>query len=345
MNTRILTTRDAEAWNGYLARLPGADIYHTPEYHAAHEANGDGTALCFVAEEGENLLLHPFMLRDIPGTGWRDIETVYGYGGPLANQGAGSFLRMASACWVEYCRRIRVVAEFIRFNPISGNHALYHPLATKDRETVVLDLSGTPADLMARYSKRHRNMIRRAEREGLVCWQLCTGREIPPAFIDLYSRTMARCAATEYYSFGPAYFDALRHGLGDRLLLFGVQGGTTLSAAAIFMRYGDRLHYHLAGSDPNSPGYGDNNLLLHTAALWGQANGCRWLHLGGGRTPNPGDSLLHFKSSVSSERRVFYTGRRVHNQAAYDQLCGEWMARHQDTVAYRPDYFLLWRKP
>ena len=342
MQTRILTTSpsDSDAWRAYLARLPGADVYHTPEYHAAHEANGDGQALCFVADDGDDLLLHPFMLRDIPGTEWRDIESVYGYSGPLWK---GTDGRYELEAWERYgctAAGLKVVAEFVRLNPMGEWFLPKAYGVTRDRDTVVLDLSGTPADLWARYGQRHRNMVRRAERWGAIVWELSLARCIPPGFRALYTETMERNGADTYYAFSDAYFEALRLGLGPNLRLFGVQVGGQLVAAAMFMLCGDRMHYHLAGS---MGGGGANNLLIHHAATWGQEHGCRWLHLGGGRTNAPDDSLFRFKASISAGRLPFYVGRRTHNEAAYRQLCDEWRQRHpgQDGGGY----FLQWRRP
>lgn len=343
MDTRILTAADA-AWDAYLERLPGADIYHTAAYHRAHEANGDGTARAFVAEEGGDLLLHPLMLRSIPGTDWKDAESVYGYSGPLcaAVGPEAGFRKAAWGAFESWCREHGLVAEFVRFNPLNDTSAMSrNVLIQRDRYTVVLDLSGSEADLWQRYSKTHRNMVRKALRVGLKAGlAMGWGYAI---FQDLYRRTMEHNRASAYYLFGEPYFARLQSGLGDNLRLFVVRDGARVVASAIFMLYGDRMHYHLAGSDPDYAGNGDNNLLLHTAALWGQGNGYRWLHLGGGRTNAADDSLLRFKASVSRERLPFFTGRRVHIPAAYDALCAEWRSRHPGVDP--GDYFLLWRKP
>ncbi len=344
MKTTILTTSPAtaDAWRAYLARLPGADIYHTPEYHAAHEANGDGAALCFVAEDEGDLLLHPFMLRDILGTGWRDIESVYGYSGPLATTLEPARLVPIWLAFGDRMKALGVAAEFLRLNPLSENCRVMVGSChmARDRDTVVLDLSGTPADLWARYPKGHRYEIGTAERHGGIVWELSLDCCIPPELRALYAETMARNGAGGYYQFSDNYFETLRSGLGANLRLFGVQIGGELAAAALFMLHGDRMHYHLAGSRWS---VGANNLLLHHAALWGQQHGYRRLHLGGGRTNSPDDNLFRFKASISRGRLPFYTGRRIHNEAAYRQLCDEWRRTHpgQDGTGY----FLLWRKP
>ncbi len=348
MNTRILDTSQADVWHRYLARLPDADVYHTPEYHRAHEANGDGRALAFVAEEGAEVLFHPFMLRPIFGTEYSDVETVYGYSGPLATTTHPASLGPMWWAFHDWCLEKRVVAEFIRFNPLSPgvrySHCQYQ--TALDRETVVLGLSGAPDDLTARYTSRQRNMVRKAEGLGLVA-----GLEDSPAAWQLtrrcYENTMDRNAAAGYYHFSHAYWRALEEGRGWCRLL-GVRdreihGARFWLSGAVFLLHGDRMHYHLAGSDETARGTGAANLLLHAAALWGQAHGYRWLHLGGGRTSAPDDSLLRFKASVSRGRLPFHVGGRVHDPEAYRRLCDDWMKRHPGVE--RPNYFLLWRLP
>jgi hypothetical protein len=356
MNLRLLTAHDP-AWDRYLARLPGADVYHTAAYHRAHEANGDGTALAFVAEEGGSILFHPFMQREIRGgvikgegvdvtpfCGY-DAETVYGYSGPLIQHEAADrfFSRGAWGAFDTWCRDHRVVAEFLRFNPLSGNfNAVTHNvLITPDRETVVLDLAGTKADLWPRYTKTHRNMVRRALAHGLSVDLSAPGASLLE-FWNLYQDTMRRVQACDYYRFGAAYVETLRHGLAGSLVCITVRDRGRPVASALFLLHRDRMHYHLAGSDPDYSG-GDNNLLLHEAALWGQRHGYRWLHLGGGRTNAPDDSLLRFKASISRERRPFYVGRRIHDPDTYERLCEGWRRLHPNQSP--GNYFLLWRKP
>ena len=125
--------------------------------------------------------------------------------------------------------------------------------------------------------------------------------------------------------------------------LFAAWDGEHLAAATLFLAYGDRIHAHLGGSGAQHQELRPNNLLMHTAASWGQERGFRWLHLGGGLTPDPEDSIFQFKASISRLRVPFYTGKRVHNREVYDRLCAEWTKR-SGTAAPR-GYLLQYRLP
>ena len=62
-------------------------------------------------------------------------------------------------------------------------------------------------------------------------------------------------------------------------------------------------------------------MLLYKAALWGSANGCRTMHLGGG-VGSQEDSLFKFKKSFyrGDEHTRFAIGKKVFMQEEYDRL-------------------------
>ncbi|OGV74896.1 MAG: hypothetical protein A3K18_14645 [Lentisphaerae bacterium RIFOXYA12_64_32] len=350
MGYRILSTQDSAAWRDALEAFPDADVYWLPEYHRAYEVNGDGRACAFLYADNGHRFLFPVLTRPIARVGqeplpptWSDFETVYGYSGPLASTNDPGFMAAAWTAFSAWCCEAGTVAGFMRFHPLRGNHVLATDdcRLVLDRETVAVRLQGSEAELWKNYPSTQRNMVRKAQAHGLI------GREVPVAdglgaFLPLYHDTMTRLSAAPYYHFSPAYFEALAQGLGERLRLFAVFEGDACVAATLVLAFRDCLHYHLAGTALQARQNAAGNLLVHTVALWGLERGYAWLHLGGGRTPHPDDSLFRFKASISKERFPFYTGRRVCDPATYDSLCAQWLRQKQATE--RPDYFLLYRR-
>lgn len=334
----MLGLEQADEWRAAIERQELADVFHLPEYHAAAEANGDGEALLFHAEDGDAALVHPFLIRPIDEE-LSDIETVYGYSGPLAASADREFLVRAWDAFDGWCAERRVVAEFVRFNPLSENERTFGDRYETSfaRDSVVVDLTPSARERWQAYSSGQRNMVRRAEREGLDVGVVAN----VDAFAALYRDTMRRVGADRRYFFSDAYFSNLHRGLGERLRLFGVRRGEDLVAAAIFLVHRDRMHYHLAASHPEARRGGASNLLLHAAIDWGAGSGLRILHLGGGLSPDHSDSLFRFKASVSRLTRPVYVGGRVHDAAAYKRLCEAWLRRHG--AGARPGFFLLWR--
>jgi hypothetical protein len=345
----ILSTQEAEEWNSALGNFWQTDVFFLPEYHRIYEENGDGKACAFLAKHDDQVLLYPFLVRPIKKarpksiqTPWYDIETVYGYSGPLCTTTNTSFLAKAWSAFADWCQESHIIAEFIRFNPLVGNHRYVTDTCNVilDRETVVLNLDCSTRDLWDSYPSVQRNMVRKAIKRGLCSEEMST-TEALGAFQELYAKTMDRAKARDYYYFSDIYFHNLHSLLHEKLKLFVVQDQGHVVAGALFLCHDDKIHYHLSGSDPAYRKVAPTNYLLHTVARWGQEHGFRYLHLGGGRTNSSHDSLLRFKTSISRSRLMFHIGTRVHNQQVYDSLCTEWMHKHKTTK--RPSYFLLYR--
>jgi hypothetical protein len=343
MNVAVVRPRDRR-WRSALARQVQDDVYFLPELHEVYEAQGDGHALAFVAEDAGDVLVHPFMLRPIERvgaeelTGLADIESINGYSGPLATTGDRSFLDAAWDAFQRWCLDAGVVAEFIRFHPLLANHLLAPATAqvTADRDMVVLSLE---SGLWERYPSVQRNMVRKAEKLGL---EVVDDGADWDAFVALYAESMQRLESRAAVRFGPDYFSALRECLGDDVKLFAAYDGDVLVAGAVFMLHGSFAHYHLAASDTTlRRSSGAGNLLLHRGATWAAARGATVMHLGGGRTTRPDDELLRFKRSVSSERRPYCLGRVVHDEERMDDLKARWLAQAGDVAP--PSHFFAYR--
>lgn len=350
MKASVLEIGDGTAWCAALDRCSERDVYFLPEFHRAYEAHGYGKALAFVAEADGDVLFHPFFIRRIDGVAGEplseelyDLESVNGYTGPLASTTDPAFLGSAWEAFGTWCREQRVIAEFVRFNPLLDNGRYADPAADvyADRDVVVVDLTGGEEAIWERYPSVQRNMVRRAWRDGLVAEQAPLDDGLP-VFRRLYDATMDRLDASWQLRFGDAYFRELRAGIEEQLRLYVVRRGDGggIVAAAMFIADGERLHYHLAGSDPAERS-APNNLILHTAAVAGSEAGQRRLHLGGGRSPDPKDPLFRFKASISRDRLPYLLGRRVHDPEAYEALCARWV--EATGAAERPRYFFLYR--
>jgi hypothetical protein len=177
MKVWVIAAQDASAWDELLARFEDADAYYLAEYHLAYEANGDGRAMAFVAESEAGSWFHPFLLRGIDRVGdqsvaepWCDLETVYGYTGPLSTTSDLAFLSAAWESFEAWCGDEHVVAEFIRFNPFvhSERWVARACQVSQDRETVVVPLSGSPADLWTSFPSVQRRNVRKALARGLT---------------------------------------------------------------------------------------------------------------------------------------------------------------------------------
>jgi hypothetical protein len=328
---------------------------------------------------------------ELPG----DPEAALGTGpGPVVTPARDRLLAHFRAQFCAWCREQGVVSEFIRFHPLlqteAGMTAAVDagPAAGAEATTTAEAGGGaprveivpanvtvwcrlsTPEAHRATLSSSTRRNLRKADRAELT-FGIETSDEAWARFVELYTETMRRREASDYYLFPPRYFDDCRELLGDAAALLTVRRPATpvdaltgdrvledadrpatasaaashgggpgeIVAAAFFLRSERAIHYHLGGSDSAALAERPNNLLFVGAMDWGAELGAVAMHLGGGYLAGGEDELLRFKAGFSPLRGRFHTGRCVHDQAVCDQAVSAWLAAGgEDPGGYFPAY-------
>ncbi|MEP7294600.1 MAG: GNAT family N-acetyltransferase [Burkholderiales bacterium] len=301
-----------------FASLPPEQQWPTlsPAYVAADAQRDLSLAPVFlVSRQGGGLLLHCVHEGRIDQCESRDWQSAYGYGGPLVH---GLDAASLSRAWTEldaHAAARGVVAEFVRFHPGLDGHLVYPGNVRADRAVVEVDLR--VADLLASYSGRARNAIRKAERAGLSVEQE-TAQDARAKFPAFYRRSMAEIGASAFYLFGDDYFDALLTLPGARV--FSVRRSGERLSMGLFLFGPTQVEYHLSGTSSAGREVGATNLLLHGVAQAAREVGSTMLYLGGGTSAAASDPLLRFKVSFAPATLRFCIGHRVHDAQAYARL-------------------------
>lgn len=329
MAISILTLCDSSKWRHYLKELPNnqSDIYYSPEYYSLYQDHGDGVACCFVFETDGNLAMYPFLKNPITPLGYRldkeyyDIQGAYGYNGIITTTDDLEFIAAFWEAFDTYCKESDIIAEFTRFHPLLNNQRFASPLMHTfySRHTVALDL--TEEDIwMHQISSKSRNMIRKAEKEGVTIVE----SDDYETFRRLYNGTMSDLRAEDFYFFPKRYYDEYKKVFKEKsLLCFAMLGGKVI-AGSMFMFSNSYAHYHLSARDREYSRYAANNLILWYAIQRAKERGSKWFHFGGGTTGDESDSLLKFKKEFSKTETEFWIGKRVHNEAVYDEVLRQW---------------------
>lgn len=353
MQSRIVSVNDYTSWAAAMARVGAHDVYYSSNYHRLYSFR-DGRFLAYITTIGGETLFYPFVLRPIRkvgsvdvSPGLHDIETVYGYTGPMATTAASDFLTEAWNDFGAWCSKFRVVSEFIRFNPFLRTERFASPQTetTCDRNVVEICLDLGEGELWRSYESVQRNRVRKALRNSITCEQISL-RDGLPVLRHLYETTMRRSNADQFYFFPDAYYRAMITYLSRHAVVFVAGLRNKIIAAALFLHYGENVHYHLGGSCPEYLSLAPNNLLFHEAALWAQRRGFKRLHMGGGKSAAPDDSLFRFKRRLSEKLTPFHLGRRVHDALEYGRLCEIWRRQAQCPAlpsSYFPPYRLMLR--
>ena len=216
--------RIQDQWEEYLKKIPDKDrdVYYLESYVKLYEDFED-KALCMVCEDGDNILIMPFIRKSVGE--YFDFEIPYGYGGPITNTKDFDWIGRAMDKSHELLRKQRYVCGFIRFHPLLNNDELcnYDGSYIKviyDRDTVMIDTSMNPDNIWVhQISSKNRNMIRKAERNGLVFEAEYDCKSLNE-FKILYNATMRRLNADEFYFFDDLYYEELVNGLKEKIFLF-----------------------------------------------------------------------------------------------------------------------------
>jgi hypothetical protein len=339
-----LVSPDSPLWLRALERLDH-DFHHLPGYAALDARWLSGEPAAVVAVHDGATLLAPFVIRSCADVHpdlaqYQDAVSPYGYGGvlvgpePVAPETKAALL----AAMESVLRENAVIAAFMRLHPIldacaealvaSGVTVVSHD------PTLAVDLSGSQEDWLQSLGSGHRQGVHKLLRAGFTTrvdeW------DDYPALIQMYAETMQRIGAGEHYHFDGAYFDALRKALGNRAHLCTVLSPEGDPAnVGLFIRVGDIIEGHLAGSDDTHRRHAPAKLMYAEVVRWGREHGCRHVHLGGG-----GGSLREFKAGFANASFALRSAWITLDPIAYDDacrlVCGDgW---RQCTLRFFPEY-------
>lgn len=265
---------------------------------------------------GSRRLLHSFQLGDNSDPTVKDLQSAYGYGGPLSNSDERSFIEMAEHAFALWASKQLVVAEFFRFHPLVPHEKWYAGAIVENRETIHIDLF---EDLFTQYQPRRRTDVRRFLKSGLRIERVSASL-MRSIFPDLYAQNMNRVGATDDYYFPPAYFDLLFEFDGCENWIAFENDRAVAGAILLASSPAKVVEYFLGAQTKSSEQHKATIGLLHAAAVFYQSMGYRYFYLGGGRSRAADDSLLFFKKGFSPFTGQYRTASRVYSPQRYLQL-------------------------
>ncbi|WP_249901049.1 GNAT family N-acetyltransferase [Paenibacillus sp. PK3_47] len=304
-------------------RIPSdkRSFYFHPDYVINDTFYKKGVRPVFFAkEDGDNIYYHAFQLGEIPGTIFFDVQSPYGYGGPIGI-GNQSFIDKCIESYKKWCVSNYVLIEFIRFHPLLENDRTYYGEVSYNRTVVSINL--TTNDLFSEFSTRVRTTIRKAQKSSLSI-TFSKSQNVVKQFIELYVKLMDGKEADRSYYFCKEYFvDLLKN---DNVYLLSVLNEEDLViGASIFFVVDQIAEYHLSASNDEGRSKGVSNLLIYEFAKYAQSKGTKSLYLGGGTDRSEKNALLFFKRGFSRLESQFKIGNYKHNEVAYENMRCEFL--------------------
>ena len=325
----VYTLDQSEQWDAIVRSFKEYDVYWLSGYVRAFQIHGDGDPLLFFYDDGSSRGINVVMKRDVAKdehfngqiheNTFFDFATPYGYGGWLIEGERTEDLFGEYSLWLQ---NNEIISEFVRFHPLLKNHIACESFyeVTQLGEVVHMDLE-SPEAIWDNITSKNRNVIRKAIKNNI---KIYNGRfpAIYKEFMTVYNLTMDKDDADKYYYFEKQFYDSVLEDLPQNAQVFWAEKDGKVIAASIMLATNGRMNYHLSGSLREYSSSAPGNLILYDAALWGCANGCRTLYLGGG-VGSGEDGLFKFKRSFNKgELNHFYIGKKIINLQKYNELIG-----------------------
>lgn len=318
---QIYSIEQAKAWDDIVQGFAEYDIYYLSGYVKAFMIHGDGDPFLLYYERNGFKAIYVYMRRPTAIEGVYDSVTPYGYGGVLFEGDASE--ENKAAFWQEYLATMEkehIVDNFVRYHPVLRNAEQMKPISNVIDlgKTIAMDLA-TPELIWDNIHSKNRNMIRKAEKNGIVI-EHGQVMDLFEKFIEIYNATMDKDHAEEYYYFKLPFYESIHNDLRDNYEMFYAIYEGQIIAMSIMIFANGRMNYHLSGSDIEYRNLAPSNLLLYKAALWGCEQGFKSFHLGGG-VGSGEDNLYKFKAAFNKMSDYqFSIGKQIFDQDRYDEL-------------------------
>jgi hypothetical protein len=352
MSYNILSSKQSVEWRSLMNQLPvkWQDIYFTPEYYRLYEELGDGSAQCFVFSKGNDLALYPFLINSVNKIGFEldkeyfDIQGAYGYNGVVSSSNDPTFIHAFYLTFDKWCIENSIIAEFTRFHPILRNQrfSANHMDIVFDRKTVFVNLEQSYYDIFNHFQRTTKRQIKRAtNRYDLTVRRFEKDTKILDTLWGIYTETMERAGADQYLYFNKDYFRQLLHSTSSSC--FVAYSEEVAVAAIIVFHNSTYVHGHLGGALTNYLKMSPYSFLYDQIIRFGMDKGCKFYHVGGGRTNDPDDALLKFKLNFSQDMLDFFIGKKIWNPAVYALVVEHWEKRNPEKKEKYQHHLLKYR--
>jgi hypothetical protein len=338
---KMLINSEDNKWDieisSILGKLP---LHFSRSYHLLMMSNGDGEPFLFKYTDAGKILLIPFLKRYIRKINKKriyDIQSVYGYTGPISNSRNEYFLKTGFREFNKYCIENNIISELIRFNPIINNHLIINNNdeyeLTKVKPYVILNLSKDINTLKLKYKKRLRGYINKAEKEFNNLVKFTKDKNVLNSFYELYRKHMKYLGVENYYYMSEPYFSKLTKMIEKQGFLAYSELDGRIIAGLIFLSDSEVSYYVHGARDVNiKENELINKFLFHKSFEFEIMNGMKKIFLGGGVSNKCDDNLFRFKKKFGGEVTTFYMGKRIHHLELYNKIVDIWEKEHPNLI-------------
>jgi CelD/BcsL family acetyltransferase involved in cellulose biosynthesis len=316
---KIADVLDADAWRGFVDTHPQGNIFQTPEmarvFARAHGCRP--AALAALGDDGAVLALLPAVQVTLMNGPLRRLTTrSILYGGALCADGPDGAPALEAALRAHEARGGRE-ALFTEVRHLSDPAPLGGTLGRcgyvyEEHLNYLIDLRGSPADVLGRIGARTRKHIRQALRKGAVVVDEICSPELLREWYALVERsyTGARVPLADFSLFEAAFHELLPLGM-IQFWLARVDG--VPAAASAELLYKDTIYGWYSGVDRSYAAECPGELLMWRVLETGAQAGFGVYDFGGAGKPGETYGVRDFKAKFGGELVCYGRHRRVHH--------------------------------
>jgi hypothetical protein len=332
----VISLTNRKRWNEIVCSMKEYDFYFLAEYH---QLDHSGTPLLLYYRNKRDALALPVIVRNIDGSDYKDITSVYGYAGPLTKE-----INPAPESMAGFQDELRhffdsnnIISAFSRLHslfPIQSRLLENMGTVTGFNHTIGIDLTLPLSEQRRQYAHSLKNVINKLKRKDVIVQKASSQKDID-SFIAIYEETMNRVKASSIYFFSADYFYNFLDSI-DSFILLAFYKGQAISGSLCSVCNGI-MQTHLSATRNDFLYLSPLKLVWDELRLFGVEQNFRILHLGGGIW-NDNDSLFLFKSQFSKQLYPFKIWKYIHNQQAYDSLLLQRFGKNVPDNSFFPLY-------
>jgi hypothetical protein len=342
MNFEVIKSSDLE-WGDRIKSSLIYDFHHTSCFHII-ETNEHEKGLLFVAEDENDFIALPLVIREIPNTQYFDASSVYGYAGPVASKEITKLdeelIHFFHDKFLVYCNENNIISVFSRLHPLIKQSSFFANFGSVKElnKTVAIDLTEPIEVQRQHYSRSYKNQINQLKKRKGYSVEKLEIKDIA-IFMDIYFETMERVNATNYYFFSNDYLiDLVQNNCFEAIILVAYNTEGVPASAAIYTLTGNIMQYHLGGTKDFALEDAPIKYVMDEARLLASKLNLEYFSLGGGLGGSDDDSLFRFKAGFSKNFFQFSVWNLIVNMEAYEELVKQKDIKASDYPSFFPLY-------
>lgn len=342
-NLLDLKKNEEKIFNNIKLKTEKLDINYLSEYLYLHSFNKKNKIIYFLYKKDQNFFLNILFKNSINIPGFEDffdLETPYGYGGPITNSKNKIFLKKATNSFDNWCKKNFILCRLTRFNPLLKNINQFVSETKnliKVKKIAIFNISKEKINIL-NYDSKTRNMIKRNLNKNIklkiIDYKSCEINQLK-IFKDNYLQSMLRKKANKFYFFNEDYFKKINLLITNKkAFIINAFENNSIIAGAFFLFNHDKAYYHLS-FQKNYPGIMNTIIYKSTQILLNK--NIKYLILGGGILNSDDDNLFKFKLKMSNMTNFFYIETKIFNKKTYSNICKKFEIKNPEKLLFYKD--------